>query len=150
MEKTYLAIDLGAESGRAILGRLLDGRLSTEEVHRFPNRTETSGGRLRWDLPALMEQGHRGIAEAAARNGGRLDGIAVDSWGVDYGLLDEGGELIENPAHYRDEAHSGEVARLTGSIISREDLFSRTGVQLIDFNTLFQLTAQKRLAPETL
>ena len=150
MEKTYLAIDLGAESGRAILGRLLDGKLSTEEVHRFPNRTETSGGRLRWDLPALMEQVHRGIAEAAARNGGRLDGIAVDSWGVDYGLLDESGELIENPAHYRDEAHSGEVDRITGSIISREELFSRTGVQLIDFNTLFQLTAQKRLAPETL
>ena len=78
MEKTYLAIDLGAESGRAILGRLLDGKLSTEEVHRFPNKTETSGGRLRWDLPALMEQVHRGIAKAAAKNGGRLDGIAVD------------------------------------------------------------------------
>ena len=67
-EKRFLAFDIGAESGRAILGRLLDGKLSTEEVHRFPNRTETSAGRLRWDLPALMEQVHRGIAEAAARN----------------------------------------------------------------------------------
>ena len=150
MKKSYLAIDLGAESGRAILGHLQDGKLSTEEVHRFPNRTETSGGRLRWDLPALMEQVHLGIAKASAENSGRLDGIAVDSWGVDYGLLDENGELIENPGHYRDESLSGEVDRLTRDIISREELFARTGVQLIDFNTLFQLTAQKRLSPDTL
>lgn len=150
MEKTYLAIDLGAESGRAILGRLRDGKLSTEEVHRFPNRTETSEGRLRWDFPALMDQVHEGIRKGAGRNGGRLDGIAVDSWGVDYGLLDEKWELIENPGHYRDEAHAGEVDRFTRDIIGREELFSMTGVQLIDFNTLFQLTAQKRLAPQTL
>ena len=73
-----------------------------------------------------------------------LDGIAVDSWGVDYGLLDENGELIENPVHYRDEGHAGEVDRFTREL-SREELFSMTGVQLLDFNTLFQLTAQSRL-----
>ena len=150
MGKTYLAIDLGAESGRAILGRLEDGKLSTEEVHRFPNTTEQAAGRLRWDFPALMNNVHEGIRKAAGRNGGRLDGIAVDSWGVDYGLLDENGQLVENPVHYRDEGHAGEAERFTASIMSREELFSRTGVQLIDFNTLFQLTAQKRLAPETL
>ena len=150
MGKTYLAIDLGAESGRAILGRLEAGKLSTEEVHRFPNTTEQAAGRLRWDFPALMNNVHEGIRKAAGRNGGRLDGIAVDSWGVDYGLLDENGQLVENPVHYRDEGHAGEAERFTASIMSREELFSRTGVQLIDFNTLFQLTAQKRLAPETL
>ena len=149
MEKTYLAIDLGAESGRAILGRLQDGKLSTEEVHRFPNQAEASSGRLRWNLPALMKEVHEGIRKAGERNGGRLDGIAVDSWGVDYGLLDENGELIENPVHYRDEGHAGEVDRFTREL-SREELFSMTGVQLLDFNTLFQLTAQRRLAPETL
>jgi len=144
MEKTYLAVDLGAESGRAILGRLQDGKLSTEEVHRFPNQAETSSGRLRWNLPALMKEVHEGIRRAGERNGGRLDGIAVDSWGVDYGLLDENGELIENPVHYRDEGHAGEVDRFTLEL-SREELFSMTGVQLLDFNTLFQLTAQSRL-----
>ena len=106
MGKTYLAIDLGAESGRAILGRLEDGKLSTEEVHRFPNTTESSTGRLRWDFPALMNNVHEGISKAAAQNGGQLDGIAVDSWGVDYGLLDEDGQLLENPVHYRDEGHA--------------------------------------------
>ncbi|MFP6738918.1 MAG: rhamnulokinase family protein [Planctomycetota bacterium] len=150
MGKTYLAIDLGAESGRAILGQLQDGKLSTEEVHRFPNKTENSDGRLRWDFPSLMNEVHEGIRKAAAQNAGRLDGIAVDSWGVDYGLLDENGLLVENPVHYRDEGHAGEAGRFTASIMSREELFSRTGVQLIDFNTLFQLTAQNRLAPDTL
>lgn len=150
MGKTYLAIDLGAGSGRAILGRLQDGKLTTEEVHRFRNKPETSTGRLRWNFPALMAGVCRGISRAAERNGGRLDGLAVDSWGVDYGLLDEDGELLENPVHYRDEDHVGEVDRFARDIISREDLFLRTGVQLIDFNTLFQLTAQLRLAPETL
>ena len=144
MGKTYLAIDLGAESGRAILGRLQDGKLRTEEVHRFPNKTESSDGRLRWDFPALMNEVHEGIRKAAGQNG------AVDSWGVDYGLLDEDGLLVENPVHYRDEGHAGEAGRFTASIMSREELFSRTGVQLIDFNTLFQLTAQNRLAPDTL
>ena len=150
MGKTYLAIDLGAESGRAIIGQLQDGKLSTEEVHRFPNKTENSDGRLRWDFPSLMNEVHEGIRKAAGQNGGRLDGIAVDSWGVDYGLLDENGLLVENPVHYRDEGHAGEAGRFTASIMSREELFSRTGVQLIDFNTLFQLTAQNRLAPDTL
>ncbi len=150
MGKTYLAIDLGAESGRAILGRLEAGKLTTKEVHRFPNRTDSSTGRLRWDFPALMKEVHEGIRRGAEKNRGRLDGIAVDSWGVDYGLLDEKGRLLENPVHYRDEGHAGEADRFTAGILGREELFCRTGVQLIDFNTLFQLTAQNRLDPETL
>jgi len=144
---TWLAIDLGAESGRAILGWLEDGTLRIEEVHRFANEPVALRGRLSWDLPRIVHEVRRGIRHAAERTHGRLDGIAVDSWGVDFGLVDRGGHLLQSPVHYRDRTHIGSLARVTARV-PRDEIWARTGVQLFEINTLFQLAALRVECPE--
>ena len=147
--KHYLAIDLGAESGRAILGHLTDGRLETRELHRFANEPVRLGSTLYWDFPRLFREILEGLRLAADATDGRLAGVAVDSWGVDFGLLDASGELLGLPVHYRDERTNGmmdEVLRLT----SREEIFDVTGLQFLEINTLFQLAAVKKKFPELL
>src|SRR5579859_5594947 len=102
--KAYLAFDLGAESGRAVLGRAYGGIITTEEIHRFPNEPVVYGGSLHWDAPRLWLE----VRKALARLGeGELAGIGVDAWGVDYALLGENGELLQNPYHYRDRQTEG-------------------------------------------
>lgn len=147
--KSYLAIDLGAGSGRAILGNLSRGRLHAEEVHRFRNDAVRMRGTLYWDLPALFHGVIEGIRRAAEATGGRLDGIAVDSWGVDFGLLDKTGELLANPVHYRDARTQGMMEEVFKRI-SREDIFSITGIQFLELNTIFQLAALKKYNPHLL
>src|SRR5262245_40149008 len=98
--RQYLALDLGAESRRAIAGTLDNGRLKLEELHRFPNTLVREADGLYWDMPRLREEIFRGIRIAAVERGLALAGIGVDTWGVDCSLLGEDGELVERPRHY--------------------------------------------------
>lgn len=132
----HLAIDIGAESGRAVLGWLEEGIMRTEEVHRFPNIPLDIEGSLRWDVEALLAGVHEGIAQA----GPELGSIGIDTWGVDYALVDSAGELVSKPYHYRDSRTTGALERVSDKVPAWE-LYDRTGIQLMPFNTLFQLVA---------
>jgi rhamnulokinase len=140
----YFAFDLGAESGRAMLGNLSGGTLVVEELHRFANTPVEENGAIYWDIDALWREIRRGIAIATApERNTPLSGIGVDTWGVDYGLLGEDDQLLGRPRHYRDSRTNGmmdEVFR----IVPREDVFGYTGVQFMQLNTLYQLYSMKR------
>jgi rhamnulokinase len=138
----YLAFDLGAESGRAILGRLAGGMLETRELHRFPNTAAAIRGGLYWDILRLWSEIRHGIAIASEDRELRLDGIGIDTWGVDFGLIDNDGHLIGNPRHYRDPRTFGVMEQVFEKV-SREEVFARSGLQFLHFNTLFQLYAMK-------
>ncbi len=135
----YLAIDLGAESGRAILGGLFDGKLAIDELHRFPNTPLRDGPGLYWDTPRLWHEIRHGIESAAARRVA-LDGIGVDAWGVDFGLIGEGGTLVDKPRHYRDSRNNGVMEKLF-RVVPREDVFHYTGIQMMQINSVVQLYA---------
>lgn len=145
--RTYLAFDFGAESGRAVSGTFAENRLFLDEVHRFPNGPHNIGDRLYWDVLYLFAELKRGIAIAAAQR--PLNGIGIDTWGVDFGLLDRRGDLIGNPVHYRDSRTDGILDRAF-HIVPREELFAQTGIQFLQFNTLFQLYAMSLMNPGTL
>ena len=149
MSQSYLAIDLGAESGRVMLGTLDRGVVRLEELHRFLNEPVQMLDTLYWDFPRLWFEIRRGLAIAAARTGGEVSGIAVDSWGVDYGLLDPSGELIGSPVHYRDARTDGILDEVLEHH-SREEIFKTTGLQFLALNTLFQLAAQRKKSPHVL
>jgi rhamnulokinase len=139
MPKTLdlLAFDLGAESGRAVLGRFDGDRLRLTEVHRFPNEPVRLADGLHWDVLRLFAEVKRGLALCAKKHG-RPASIGLDTWGVDFALLDGKGSLIGNPHHYRDRRTDGmleEAFRRVG----REEIFERTGIQFMQFNTLYQL-----------
>src|SRR5438067_4933528 len=138
----YLAIDLGAESGRAILGGLYDGRLAVDELHRFPNAPIRDDGHLFWDNWKLWHEIQRGIEIAVSERRIALDGIGVDAWGVDFGLLGPDGTLLEKPRHYRDSRNNGVMEELF-KIVPREDVFQYTGIQMMQINTLVQLFGMK-------
>jgi rhamnulokinase len=137
----YLAIDLGAESGRAVLGWLSGGRLELEELHRFPNGGVRIQQNLYWDTLHLWKEIQLGLRIAFERQG-KLDGIGIDSWGVDFGLLGSDGLLLDFPRHYRDHRTDGVMEKLF-QFVSREEVFAQTGIQFLPFNTLFQLYAMK-------
>ncbi len=148
----HLAIDLGAGSGRVILGRLADDGLMLDEVHRFRYEPETSAGHLRWPFDRILGGIKSGLGkarQAALAAGGAIETLGVDSWGVDYGLLDAGGRLLEDPVAYRDDRTEGEMERVFEKV-TREEIFERTGIQFMNLNTLFQLHAHVRsgLPPE--
>ena len=135
----YLALDLGAESGRGLLGRF-DGKfLEMEEVHRFPNGPVRLFDTLHWDLPRLFDDVKTAIRKAAAQSG-TLDGIGVDTWGVDFGLVGRGDTLLANPVHYRDSRTNG-MLEAAFTKVSRERIYEITGLQFLPFNTLYQLLA---------
>ena len=137
--KSFLAIDLGAESGRAMLGRI-DESLTLEEVHRFPNGPVRVGEHLHWDILRLWTEIQNGLRIAAGNNESSLAGIGVDTWGVDFGLLDASDRLIGNPYHYRDARTNGMV-EAAGQILPLEEIYNQTGIQFMQLNTLFQLFA---------
>ena len=142
----YLAFDLGAESGRAVLGRVHSGVITTEEIHRFANEPVAYGGALHWDVPRLWMEMRKALSRL---EGVRLGGVGVDAWGVDYALLGEAGELLQNPYHYRDQRTRG-VMDMVFRKVSREEIYRETGIQFMPINTLYQLFASKRDTPQLL
>jgi rhamnulokinase len=142
--KPYLAFDFGAESGRAILGHLHSGILTTEELHRFPNQPLEYGGSLHWDVAKLWFEVRKTLSRVEERE---LAAIGVDAWGVDYALLDERGELLENPYHYRDQRTEGVMAEVFRKV-PKEEIYRATGIQFMPINTLYQLYTAKRDTPK--
>jgi rhamnulokinase len=133
--RTLVAVDLGAQSGRVAVGRF-DGRtLDVEEVHRFDNVPVRDGETLRWDADALYDEMIVGL-----RLAGDVDSVAVDSWAVDFGIVDGSGALVQQPVHYRDARRARAMERVLGEIPARE-LYDRTGIQLLPINTIFELAA---------
>jgi rhamnulokinase len=139
-DPAYAAIDLGATSGRVVAGHLHDGRVELEEVHRFPNRPVTLPDGLRWNLLHLFTESLQGLR--AARATGPLAGVGVDSWGVDYALLDEQGRVLGLPFHYRDARTAGMIERAFERLPA-EELYAVTGIQTMPINTVFQLLAEE-------
>jgi rhamnulokinase len=134
----FAAVDLGAQSGRVALGRLDGERLTVEELHRFPNEPVLDGGRLQWDIRRLYRETIDGLAAAA--RAADIDALAVDSWAVDFGLVDADGRLLANPVHYRDRRRAAAFDSVLAQIPARE-LYARTGIQLLPINTIFELAA---------
>ncbi|MCX6626893.1 MAG: rhamnulokinase [Candidatus Solibacter sp.] len=145
----YLAIDLGAESGRALLGSLTGGKLSVEELHRFPNTPVRVPGALYWDILRLWHEIQHGIAAATRERKLALDGIGIDTWGVDYGLLGADGLLLDTPRHYRDTRTNGVMDKLFEAV-PRDQVFGYTGIQFMQLNTLYQLYAMRLSASPAL
>ncbi|MDZ7620111.1 MAG: FGGY family carbohydrate kinase, partial [Patescibacteria group bacterium] len=140
--KAYLAVDLGASSGRHLAGLLEDGKLRLEEVYRFENGGVDLAGSLVWDLPRLWSDIRAGLRVAGDRWGGQVAGVGVDTWGVDFGLLGPKDQLLGNPVHYRDGRTNGILERAF-SIVPRQEVFRHTGLQFMQFNTLYQLLAMR-------
>jgi rhamnulokinase len=145
-QNPFLAFDLGAESGRAVLAHVHSGVITTEEVHRFANEPVEYAGALHWDVPRLWLE----VLKTLLRlEGIALGGIGVDAWGVDYALLGERGNLLENPYHYRDQRTDGVMERVFEKA-SKDEIYRETGIQFMAINTLFQLFAAQRNTPKLL
>jgi rhamnulokinase len=142
----YAAIDLGAGSGRAFLARVTAHGLALDEVHRFTYAPRLAAGHLRWDVARLFDGLRTGLAaarRAAADLGGRVRSVGVDAWGVDYGLVDAAGDLVEEPIAYRDARTAG-VMDAVCARLGRDAIFARTGIQFMPINTIYQLVAHVR------
>ncbi len=148
MGRYHLAIDIGASSGRHILGHLEDGRIVLEEIHRFPNGMVDKDGEKVWDVEELFVQIKCGMKKCA--QAGKIpDSVGIDTWGVDFVLLDQAGKRIGNAVAYRDDRTKG-MDEEVYKIISEDALYARTGIQKQQFNTIYQLMALKTKKPEQL
>ena len=145
---SYIACDLGAESGRVILGTLADGRLTLEEIHRFPNGPAQTENGMRWDIHRLFDEIKTGLKLVAARPE-RPESVSVDSWGVDYVPVDGKIEALALPYHYRDP-RTDLVYTAALQTVPPEIIFAETGIQFMPINTLYQLLAHRQAEPETL
>jgi len=144
----YLAIDIGASSGRHILGEITNGKLKLEEIHRFKNAMTEKSGSLCWDAETLFEEILTGIKKCAAL--GKIpQSVGIDTWGVDFVLLDVNGEPLGNAVAYRDHRTSG-MDQVLGRYLKEEELYARTGIQKMLFNTIYQFLALKQQKPELL
>jgi rhamnulokinase len=147
--RVYLAIDLGAESGRVMAG-LWNGKiLRLDEVHRFPNGPVPLADSLRWDVLRLWAEIQNGLALAAKKYGESIVSVGADTWGVDFVLLNRQGEMLGHPYHYRDPRTNGIMPKVFRKV-ARAEIFAQTGLQFMQFNTLFQLVAVKNSAPRLL
>jgi len=155
--KKYIAVDLGAESGRVMLGSICDDKLSLEEIHRFGNGPiKPSTGGLRWDFDQLLSEVKTGISKAAkkavpafagitpAQAG--VAGIGIDSWGVDFGLIGADGKLLENPYHYRDSRTNGMMEKAF-ALMGKRRIYDCTGIQFMQLNSVYQLLAMRLATP---
>ena len=140
MKKNVIAFDFGASSGRAIIGKYNHGNLELEEVHRFVNEPITKNGMLYWNIDDLFEQIKTGIRKATDKY--EIDSLGIDTWGVDYGLLDENGTLLGSPIHYRDVRTKDAVKKFS-QLISEDELYEMSGIQIMEINTMFQLLIEK-------
>jgi rhamnulokinase len=141
----FLAIDLGASSGRVLLGRWDGGCFSLEELHRFPNGPVEFKGHQHWDVLRLWGEIELGLARYADQFNRPLAGIGVDTWGVDFALLDAAGNLLGNPYHYRDSRTDG-MMEIVFQRIPRQNIFEQTGIQFMQINTLYQLFSMAQTA----
>ncbi|HID21696.1 MAG TPA: rhamnulokinase, partial [Planctomycetaceae bacterium] len=139
-QQCYLAVDLGAESGRVMAGLLDEGQVRIEQLHRFPNGPVNLAGTLRWNVLGLWKEIQAGLAKAAVQHGDSIVSVGVDSWGVDYALLSPTLELLGQPYCYRDARTRGILDHIL-TRLPREEIFAATGVQFIEINTLYQLVA---------
>jgi len=137
-QAVFVAVDLGAESGRVLAGKLSDGKFELEELHRFPNGPVRVGEHIYWDVLRLWTEVKNGLAVAVQKFGNQVVSVGVDTWGVDYALLDEKDELVGNPYHYRDKRTEG-MFEVAFQKVPRDEIYRRTGIQFMRLNTLFQL-----------
>lgn len=143
MNKAYIAFDLGASSGRLMLGIDKEGKIELEEVHRFPNDPVVMNGTMYWDIPRLFHEMKQGLKKVALRKDVSIQSMGIDTWGVDGAWLDENGQMINLPIHYRD-GRTVKVIDEVESIISEETLYGITGIQKAAFNTIYQLYYDKK------
>lgn len=146
--QSFLAIDLGAESGRAVIGHIGDD-MTLNEIHRFPNGPVRVANHIYWDVLRLWSEIQNSIRIAAGSTGDSLLGIGLDTWGVDFSLLDSSDRLIGNPFHYRDARTNGMIEAAC-QIVPREEIYDQTGIQFMQLNTLFQLFAMRQENDPTL
>ncbi len=137
-KKQLLAFDFGASSGRAMLGSFDGQKIDLQEIHRFANDPVMVNGTLYWDVLRLFHEIKQGLIKA--KGYGKIDSLGIDTWGVDFGLVDEFGQLVANPVHYRDTRTQGMIERVF-EIIPKEELYQRTGIQFMFFNSIFQMAA---------
>ena len=143
-QKTYyFAVDLGATSGRTIIGTIIDGRFELEEVTRFPNNLIEQGGHFYWDIYALYLEIIRGLKEVEQR-GLEITSIGIDTWGVDFVFIGEDGAILRNPRAYRDPITFDAMDDYLKHVISRQEVYDVTGIQFMNFNSIFQLYAMQR------
>src|SRR6516165_9543457 len=138
--RAVAAVDLGASGGRVMVGVTGPGQLALHEAHRFPNVPVTVGGTLHWDILRLYGDILAGVRAASGKF--ELASLGVDSWGVDYGLLDADGALLGNPVHYRDARTAGVAERVHASV-SRREMYQVTGTAQLPLNTIYQLVAAR-------
>lgn len=145
MENTrcFFAVDLGATSGRTIIGTLADGKVRLEELTRFPNNLIETGGHFYWDIYALYFEIIKGL-KAAVRLGLQVESIGIDTWGVDFVCVGDDGALLRNPLSYRDPHTFGAMEEYFANAVPKEDVYKATGIQFMNFNSLFQLYVMKR------
>jgi rhamnulokinase len=146
---TYLAYDLGAESGRAVAGTFAGGTLTLEEVHRFWNKPQTIQGTMYWDIYALFAAMVEGLNKFTDATGAPPAGIGIDTWGIDFGLLAADGSLLAPPVCYRDHRNDNVMAEVLKEVPARQ-IYDRTGIQFMQFNSIFQLAGIQRRTPEVL
>ena len=142
-KKAYLAVDMGASSGRHVVGRFDGRKITLEEVYRFENGAVDVAGNLHWNLLGQWSHILAGLRAAGARVDDRIESIGVDTWGVDFGLLGNDDVLLGNPYHYRDSRTDGIMDQAI-SLVTRQEIFKHSGLQFMQFNTLYQLFAMRR------
>ncbi|MBP5245184.1 MAG: rhamnulokinase, partial [Clostridia bacterium] len=143
-ELKMLAIDLGASSGRGIVGKFDGNKISLEENHRFTNDPVNIGGALFWDTLKLFTEIKKAISNCVLSENKDIKSISIDTWGVDFGFLDEDGMLIGNPYNYRDPRLTQALMEEVFSIVPKEELYKITGTQFLNFNSIFQLYSFKK------
>ena len=139
----YFAVDLGATSGRTILGSLADGKLEQEELTRFPNNLIETGGHFYWDIYALYDEMIKGLKEVARRDI-QLTSIGIDTWGVDFVMIADDNAILRNPIAYRDPHTFGRMEEYLSHVVPQRDVYDITGIQFMNFNSLFQLYAMQQ------
>jgi rhamnulokinase len=148
-EKVYLAVDLGAESGRVMAGLWNGRRIRLEEVHRFPNGPVSLAGSLRWDVLRLWAEIQNGLALAGKKFGPRIVSVGADTWGVDFVLLNKNNEILGQPYHYRDARTNGLMEKAFTQV-PRAEIFAQSGLQFMQLNSLYQLLAWQVHSPAIL
>ena len=143
MKEYFFAVDLGATSGRTIVGSIADGHLEQEEITRFPNNLIETGGHFYWDIYALYFEMIRGLKEVA-RRGYQITSIGIDTWGVDFVFIGDDDAILRNPMAYRDPHTFGRMEEYMDHVVSRREVYDITGIQFMNFNSLFQLYAMRQ------